>query len=200
MINGSPRNGNTLIALEEAKRVFEANEIDTTIINVGAKPIRGCIACGKCYKTGRCVMNDIVNEVLPLLEECDALIVASPVYYASANGTLISFLDRLFYANHADLSMKVASSIVVARRGGASSTFDELNKYFTISGMPIASSYYWNSVHGKEIGEAHLDLEGIETVINLANNMIFLMKAISDAKAKYGLPKRIKGAKTNFIR
>lgn len=155
IINGSPRtNGNTQIAINELTKEFEQENIEVKNIEIGTKDIRGCIACGTCYKTGKCVFNDLVNEGIELLKEVDGVIIASPVYYASANGSLISFLDRMFYANHTDLTMKVGASVAVARRGGASSTFDELNKYFTISGMPIASSYYWNSVHGRDKGEA----------------------------------------------
>lgn len=162
MINGSPRlNGNTTIALDEMKKVFEEEGITVEIEQVGTKDIRGCIACGTCHKTGKCAFNDIVNELAVKLKEADGLVIASPVYYASANGSLISLLDRLFYSNQTDLTMKVGASVAVARRGGASSTFDVLNKYFTISGMPIASSYYWNSVHGRDLGEATFDKEGL---------------------------------------
>lgn len=200
IINGSPRtNGNTQIAINELTKEFEQENIEVKNIEIGTKDIRGCIACGTCYKTGKCVFNDLVNEGIELLKEVDGVIIASPVYYASANGTLISFLDRMFYANHTDLTMKVGASVAVARRGGASSTFDELNKYFTISGMPIASSYYWNSVHGRDKGEAQEDKEGLYTMRMLAKNMIFLMKAIALGKEKYGLPLKEERAVTNFI-
>lgn len=200
IINGSPRtNGNTQIAINELTKEFEQENIEVKNIEIGTKDIRGCIACGTCYKTGKCVFNDLVNEGIELLKEVDGVIIASPVYYASANGSLISFLDRMFYANHTDLTMKVGASVAVARRGGASSTFDELNKYFTISGMPIASSYYWNSVHGRDKGEAQEDKEGLYTMRMLAKNMIFLMKAIALGKEKYGLPLKEQRVVTNFI-
>lgn len=200
IINGSPRiNGNTQIAINELTKEFEQENIEVKNIEIGTKDIRGCIACGTCYKTGKCVFNDLVNEGIELLKEVDGVIIASPVYYASANGSLISLLDRMFYANHTDLTMKVGASVAVARRGGASSTFDELNKYFTISGMPIASSYYWNSVHGRDKGEAQEDKEGLYTMRMLAKNMIFLMKAIALGKEKYGLPLKEERAVTNFI-
>lgn len=200
IINGSPRtNGNTQITINELTKEFEQENIEVKNIEIGTKDIRGCIACGTCYKTGKCVFNDLVNEGIELLKEVDGVIIASPVYYASANGSLISFLDRMFYANHTDLTMKVGASVAVARRGGASSTFDELNKYFTISGMPIASSYYWNSVHGRDKGEAQEDKEGLYTMRMLAKNMIFLMKAIALGKEKYGLPVKEQRVVTNFI-
>lgn len=201
IINGSPRlNGNTTQVLNEMKKVLLEEELEVEIFQVGTKNIRGCIACNKCRELGKCVFDDVVNELLPKLHEADALVVATPVYYASANGTLISLLDRLFYANQVDLSMKVGASIAIARRGGASATFDELNKYFTISGMPIASSYYWNNVHGKAEGEALQDKEGIYTIKMLAKNLAFLVKSINLGKEKYGLPKKEKREATNFIR
>lgn len=200
IISGSPRtNGNTQIAINELTKEFEKENIEVKNISIGTKDIRGCIACGTCYKTGKCVFNDLVNEGIELLKEVDGVIIASPVYYASANGSIISFLDRMFYANHTDLTMKVGASVAVARRGGTSSTFDELNKYFTISGMPVASSYYWNSVHGRDKGEAQEDKEGLYTMRMLAKNMIFLMKAIALGKEKYGLPVKEERAVTNFI-
>ena len=153
IINGSPRvNGNTTIAVNEMVKVFEAEGVEAEVVQIGNKDVRGCIACGACFKKGQCVFNDVVNELAPKFEEADGLVVASPVYYASANATLIACLDRLFYSTHFDKTMKVGASVVVARRGGLSSTFDELNKYFTICGMPVASSQYWNSVHGREPG------------------------------------------------
>ena len=189
IINGSPRaNGNTSIAINELVKTFSAEEIETDVCHIGNKDIRGCIACRKCSELGHCVFNDAVNELAPKFEEADGLIVASPVYYASANATLIACLDRLFFSTHFDKTMKVGASIVVARRGGCSSTFDELNKYFTITGMPIASSRYWNSVHGRESGEAAYDAEGLMNMRILARNMTFLMKSIALGKEKYGLP------------
>lgn len=201
MINGSPRpNGNTSIALAEMENVFRKNGIDTDIIQIGNKDIRGCIACGHCFKNGKCTFNDVVNEVAPKFEECDGLVVGSPVYYASANGTLISFLDRLFYSTPFDKTMKVGVGVVVARRGGLSSTFDELNKYFTISGMPVVSSQYWNSVHGRAPGEAERDAEGLQTMRTLAQNMSFLIKSIALGKETLGLPVKEEKQFTHFIR
>ena len=201
LINGSPKaNGNTTLALENMAQVFADQGVETEIIHVGHLPIRGCVACGSCFKTGKCAIDDLVNEVAPKLAEADGIVLGSPVYYASANATLIAFLDRLFYSNHCDLRMKVGASVVIARRGGCSATFDELNKYFTISGMPIASSHYWNSVHGGRPGEAEQDAEGIATVRNLAKNMSFLMKSIALGKETFGLPEYDKRAFTSFIR
>ena len=201
MINGSPRgNGNTAIALREMKNVFAREGIEVTELNVGTKAVRGCIACNKCAELGKCVFDDAVNEAAPLLAKADGVVVASPVYYASANGNLISFLDRLFYSNHSDLTMKVGASVVCARRGGCSATFDELNKYFTISGMPLASSQYWNSIHGRLPGEAEQDEEGKQTMRALARNMAFLMKSIALGKEAYGLPEKEPRVATHFIR
>lgn len=201
MINGSPRgSGNTAIALREMKNVFAQEGIEVTELNVGAKAIRGCIACNKCAELGKCVFDDAVNESAPLLAKADGVVVASPVYYASANGNLISFLDRLFYSCRCDLTMKVGASVVCARRGGCSATFDELNKYFTISGMPLASSQYWNSIHGRLPGEAEQDEEGKQTMRALARNMAFLMKSIALGKEAYGLPEKEPRVATHFIR
>ena len=201
LINGSPRaNGNTALALEEMVKVFAQEGIETEIVQVGNKDIRGCLACTSCYKDGKCVVNDIVNECAAKFEECDGMVVASPVYYASANGTLISFLDRLFYSSHFDKRMKVGASVAVARRGGCSATFDQLNKYFTISGMPVASSQYWNSVHGAAQGQAKEDAEGLQTMRTLAKNMSFLMKSIALGKDQFGLPEKEAPQRTNFIR
>ena len=201
IINGSPRvNGNTSFAVNEMVNIFKEEGIETEVVQVGNKDVRGCIACRKCGELGHCIFNDIVNELAPKFEEADGLVVASPVYYASANATLIATLDRLFFSTSFDKSMKVGASVVVARRGGCSSTFDELNKYFTICNMPIASSQYWNSVHGREIGEANGDEEGKQTMRTLARNMSFLMKSIALGKEKYGLPKNEKMIPTNFIR
>lgn len=201
MINGSPHaNGNTYIALHEMEKIFSENGVETEIIQVGNKNIRGCIACNSCAEKGKCVFDDIVNETAPKFEECDGLVVASPVYYASANATLIAFLDRLFYSTNFDKTMKVGASVVVARRGGLSSTFDELNKYFTITGMPIVSSQYWNSIHGRISGEAQQDAEGLQTMRTLAKNMTFLIKSIQLGKEKFGLPEKEEHISTNFIR
>lgn len=201
MINGSPQvYGNTYIALHEMEKVFTDSEIETEILHVGNKDIRGCIACASCAKTGKCVFNDIVNETAKKFEECNGLVVGSPVYYASANATLIAFLTRLFYSTHFDKTMKVGAAVVAARRGGLSSTFDELNKFFTISGMPVASGQYWNSIHGREAGEAEQDMEGLQGMRTLANNMTFLMKSIALGKETYGLPEKEPFQRTNFIR
>lgn len=201
MINGSPKaNGNTAAALEEMKKIFDSEGIETEVVQVGNKDIRGCIACMSCRKTGKCTFDDIVNEVAPKFEECDGLVVGSPVYYAAANATLTAFLARLFYSTGFDKRMKVGAAVVAARRGGLSAAFDELNKFFTISGMPVASSQYWNSIHGAAPGEAQQDEEGLQTMRTLAKNMSFLMKSIALGKEKYGLPEREAPARTNFIR
>ena len=201
MINGSPRsNGNTSLALREMETIFKSEGIETEIVQVGNKAIRGCIACGKCAEKGRCIFNDAVNEVAPKFEACDGLVVGSPVYYASANATLVAFLTRLFFSTPFDKTMKVGAAVAVARRGGLSATFDELNKFFTISGMPVASSQYWNSVHGREPGQAAQDAEGLQTMRTLARNMTFLMRSIQLGKEKYGLPEREPPQRTNFIR
>ena len=189
LINGSPRvGGNTSIALQEMEHVFTEEGIGTEIIQIGNRDIRGCIACGQCAGKGKCVFDDVVNEMAPKFQECDGLVVGSPVYYASANATLVAFLTRLFYSTPFDKTMKVGAAVAVARRGGLSSTFDELNKFFTISGMPVASSQYWNSVHGRLPGEAAQDEEGLQTMRTLARNMTFLMKSIALGKEAYGLP------------
>ena len=201
MINGSPRpNGNTSLALREMESVFKAESIETETIQIGNKPIRGCIACGKCAEKGKCVFDDAVNEIAPKFEACDGLVVGSPVYYASANATLVAFLTRLFFSTPFDKTMKVGAAVVAARRGGLSATFDELNKFFTISSMPVASSQYWNSVYGLGAGEASQDAEGLQTMRTLARNMTFLMRSIELGREKYGLPEREAAQRTNFIR
>lgn len=201
IINGSPRkDGNTCLAIAEAEKVLKENGIDTEVVQIGEKNIRGCVACGYCFSNARCVFNDAVNEVAEKFEKADGLFVATPVYYASANGTVVSFLDRLFYSTHFDKTMKVGASIAVCRRGGASATFDELNKYFTICGMPVVSSQYWNSVHGRNKGEAALDEEGLQCIRTLARNAAFLIKSIALGKEKMGLPEKESRISTNFIR
>ena len=201
MISGSPRiNGNTETALKEMEKIFAEDGIEVEIVQIGGKAVRGCVACGTCSVKGSCVFDDIVNELAPKFEECDGLVVASPVYYASANATLIACLDRLFFSTGFDKTMKVGASVVAARRGGLSATFDELNKYFTISGMPVASSQYWNSIHGAMPGEAEGDEEGQQTMRVLARNMSFLMKSIALGKEKYGLPEKEEKIATSFIR
>ena len=201
MLNGSPRSaGNTSIALREMEQIFQTEGVETELIQVGNRDIRGCIACGGCAKQGKCVFDDIVNELAPKFQASDGLVVGSPVYYASANATLVALLTRLFYSTPFDKTMKVGASVVVARRGGLSATFDELNKFFTISGMPVASSQYWNSIHGRLPGEAAQDAEGLQTMRALARNMTFLMKSIALGKEKYGLPEKEPRQTTNFIR
>lgn len=201
IINGSPRvNGNTSIAVNEMVKIFEKEGVEAEVVQIGTKDVRGCIACNSCGEKGKCVFDDVVNEIAPKFEAADGLVLASPVYYASANATLIACLDRLFYSTHFDKTMKVGASVVVARRGGLSATFDELNKYFTISGMPVASSQYWNSVHGRLAGEAEQDLEGLYNMRVLARNMTFLMKSIALGKGQFGLPETEKHVMTHFIR
>ncbi|MBQ9811761.1 MAG: flavodoxin family protein [Thermoguttaceae bacterium] len=202
ILNGSPRvNGNTTVALNELTKTFEAEGVETEVLQIGAKVVRGCVACCKCVELGRCVFNDdVVNEIAQKFEQADGLVVASPVYYASANATLVACLDRLFYSSKFDKTMKVGASVVVARRGGCSATFDELNKYFTLSGMPVASSQYWNSVHGRLPGEAEQDVEGLQTMRTLARNMTFLMKSIALGREKYGVPQKEEWTPTNFVK
>ena len=201
MLNGSPRaNSNTGIALAEMEKVFAKNGIETEIIQVGKEAVRGCLSCGFCAKNGKCAIDDIVNVLAEKLKEADGLVLASPVYYASANGTMVALLDRLFYSMPYPKTMKVGASVAVARRGGCSATFDQLNKYFTISGMPIASSQYWNSVHGRAAGEAEQDAEGLQTMRHLAENMTFLMKSIALGKEQFEVPQREPWTPTSFIK
>ncbi len=201
LINGSPhKNGCTYTALHEVEKVLQAEGIDTELMQVGHKDVRGCIGCGKCRERGSCVFDDVVNEAAPKFAACDALVVGSPVYYASANGTILSFLDRLFCSTPFDKTMKVGAAVVSARRGGNTATFDILNKYFTISGMPIASSQYWNQVHGNTAQEVEKDEEGLQTMRVLGKNMAFLMKSIALGKETYGLPEKEARLITNFIR
>ncbi len=202
LFNGSPHTkGNTARALAEMEKVFAKEGVETETVEVGSQAVRGCIGCGSCYKTGHCAFDDLVNEVAAKLADCDGMVFASPVYYASANGTMTAFLDRLFYSTgKIDKRMKVGASVAVCRRGGASATFDQLNKYFTISGMPVASSTYWNSVHGARPGEAEEDGEGLYTMRALAENMTFLMKSIALGKERFGLPEKEPRISTNFIR
>ena len=201
ILNGSPRNGgNTAIALKEIADTLNKEGIETITVNVGKEDIRGCLACNWCYEHGKCVIDDKVNQIADLFRESDGLVLGSPVYYASANGTLISLLDRIFHGTKFNKTMKVGASVAVARRGGCSSTFDQLNKYFTISGMPVASSQYWNQVHGLVPGDALKDEEGLQTMRTLARNMAFLIKSIALGKEKYGLPQKERKTYTNFIR
>ena len=202
LINGSPKEkGNTAFALTQMAEVFADQGIETEMIHVGNLLIRGCQGCGACYKIGHCVIDDIVNEVAQKLDAADGMVVGSPVYYASPNGTLLSFLDRLFYSTgKMNKRMKVGASVVCARRGGTTASMDVLNKYFTISEMPLASSTYWNIIHGAKPGDAQQDAEGIRTVRNLAKNMSYMMKAFAAAKDTVELPESEPKAFTNFIR
>ena len=199
LLNGSPHtHGCTATALLEMIKVFEAEGIETELIQIGTKNIRGCIACGTCEKNGKCVFDDLVNEVAPKFEAADGLVIGSPVYYGSPNGNLLSFLDRLFYSTSFSKHMKVGASVVSCRRGGNSASFDVLNKYFTISSMPVASSTYWNQVHGFTAEDVKKDLEGLQTMRNLARSMSFMIRAFADAKEKYGYPELEKNAFTSF--
>ncbi|MCM1064308.1 MAG: flavodoxin family protein [Eubacterium sp.] len=201
MINGSPKpQGNTYVALHEMEKVFAEEGIEVEILHIGNKDIRGCISCGQCAKNGKCVFDDAVNEAAGKFEECDGLVVGSPVYYASANATLVAFLTRLFYSTRFDKTMKVGAAVAAARRGGLTATYDELNKFFGIAGMPIASGQYWNGIHGAAPGEAEQDLEGLQMMRTLAHNMAFLMKSIALGKEKYGVPEKEPFARMNFIR
>lgn len=200
LINGSPNaKGCTYTALHEVETTLQQEGIETEIIQVGHKDLRGCIGCRKCKTTGQCVFNDLVNEVAPKFEACDGIILGSPVYFASANGTLISFVDRLFYSVGFNKSMKVGAAVVSARRGGNTATFDILNKYFSISGMPIATSQYWNMIHGHVAEDAKKDIEGLQTMRTLGKNMAFLMKSIELGKKEFGLPEKEAITFTNFI-
>ncbi len=201
MINGSPRaNGNTARALSVIKEILTEEGHEVECIQVGGMDIRGCLACASCFKTKKCAIDDIVNELAPKLEVCDGVVVGSPVYYAAANSTLTALLDRLFYSTKFDKRMKVGAAVTVARRGGCTAAFDQLNKYFTLSGMPVASSQYWNIAHGAMPGEIEEDGEGLQTMRTLARNMSFLMKSIALGKEKYGLPDKEKPIRTNFVR
>ena len=201
MLNGSPRvNGNTAIALKEMEKIFAENGIETETVQFGMKDVRGCIACMSCKKNGKCVFNDIVNETAPKFTEADGVVIASPVYFGNANGTALNFMQRLFYSTPGDKTMKVGAAVAVARRGGLTSTYDELNKFFSISGMPIASGQYWNGVHGHQPGEAVQDEEGLQQMRTLARNMVFLMKSIALGKEQYGLPEKEPFNRMNFVR
>ena len=201
VLSGSPHeHGTTRRAIDEVTGVLTDEGFEVKIHTLGREDARGCIACGSCKKTGRCVIDDVVNKLAPELAEADGIILASPVYYAAPNGAFLAILNRLFYSTHYDMSMKVGASIVAARRGGCTASFDVLNKYFSISGMPTVSSYYWDQIHGKSYEEAECDLEGLDTMRSLGRNMAFLIKAIKDAKEKYTSPTRPNKVYTNFIR
>lgn len=202
LINGSPHdNGNTATALKEMVKVFDKMDIETEIVNVGKEVIRGCIACGACNKSGKCVFDDKVNEISEKLKDSDGLVIGTPVYYASANATVVALMDRLFYSSKFDKRMKVGATVCAARRGGLTATFDEMNKYFTISGMPVASGQYWNGIHGNGgTNDSVEDEEGMQMMRTLANNMAFLMRSIALGKEAYGLPEQEIHAWTNFVR
>ena len=199
LLNGSPHiHGCTATALDEMIKVFTEEGIETELIQVGNKSIRGCVSCGSCEKNGKCVFDDLVNETAPKFEAADGLVVGSPVYYASPNGTILSFMDRLFYSTSFSKHLKVGAAVVSCRRGGNTASFDVLNKYFSISNMPIATANYWNQVHGFSAEDVKKDLEGLQTMRNLARNMSFMIKAFADAKEKYGVPAIESGAFTSF--
>lgn len=201
MLNGSPKaNGNTALALREIASVLEKEGVEVEIVQVGHLAVRGCVACLSCRKTGKCAIDDIVNELAEKLKEADGMVVASPVYYAAANSTLTAVLDRLFYSSSFDKRMKVGASVAVARRGGTTATFDQLNKYFAICGMPIATSQYWNIAHGGAPGEVTQDGEGMQTMRTLGANMAFLMKSIALGKEAFGIPEKEAPIRTNFVR
>ena len=202
MINGSPNaNGNTATALKEMEKVFLEEGVEVEIVHVGNKAIRGCIGCRKCFGLGKCVFDDLVNETAPKLAQCDGLVIGSPVYYASANATLMAFVQRLFYSTfYVNKTMMVGAAVASARRGGLTATYDEMNKFFGISGMPIASGQYWNGIHGAAPGEAAQDAEGLQGMRTLARNMTFMMKSFALGKEKYGLPEKEPLTFTNFIR
>ena len=202
LINGSPRaRGCTWTALTELQHTLEADGIQTELLHVGHQDIHGCIACRRCHETGRCVFDDVVNEVAPKLAQADAFVIGTPVYYASPAGGAVAFMDRLFFSTMGiDKTMKVGAAVVTCRRGGNTSSFDVLNKYFTISGMPIASSQYWNMVYGGSAEEVRQDLEGLQTMRTLGRNMAFLMKSIQLGKAQYGLPEKEAITFTNLHR
>ena len=201
LINGSPHpTGCVARALQEVAQTLEAQGIETRTLTVGNKDIRGCISCYRCRETGRCVFDDLVNETAPLFEQADGLVIGSPVYYAHANGGLLAFLDRLFFSTPFDKAMKVGAAVVSSRRAGSTSAFDDVNKYFTISGMPIASSTYWNEVHGFSAADVEQDLEGLQTMRNLGRTLAFLIKSVVAGRERFGMPELERGASTHFIR
>ena len=201
LINGSPRkNGNTALALSEMEKVFHEEGVETELVHIGAMDIRGCMACGFCRKNGRCVFNDVVNDLSKKFEQSDGLVIGAPVYYGSANATLMAAMQRMFYSSSFDKTMKAGAAVASARRGGLTAAFDEMNKFFTISGMPVASGQYWNGIHGGTPGQGAEDAEGLQMMRTLARNMSFLMKAIAEAKEKNGLPEKEEHIFTNFIR
>jgi len=201
MVNGSPKpKGCIATAFAIAAEEFAAAGVESEVVQVGNKDVRGCIACTRCSELGRCVFDDVVNECAPKLAEADGIIIGSPVYYGNPNGTVLSFMQRLFYSSGVDLRMKVGASIVSCRRGGNSATFEALNQFFGISGMPTVPSTYWNDVHGYTGEDVYADEEGVQTIRNLARNMTFMMRAIADGRDAYGIPERNKVIFTNFVR
>ena len=199
VLNGSPnKNGCTARALKEVVDALHGEGVETDWIEVGKSAARGCVACGYCASNGKCAIHDAVNDVAPLFEKADGLLIGSPVYYGSPNGTLLSFLDRLFYSTVFSKHMKVGAAVVSCRRGGNTASFDVLNKYFTISGMPVASSTYWNQVHGFSAEDVEKDLEGLQTMRNLGRNMAFLIRAIAHEAEQTGLPKVERDVFTSF--
>ena len=200
IINGSPhKSGCTSVALKELENILNIEGIDTDYVYIGGSNVRVCIACGNCRKKVECAFDDIVNKLAIKFKEADGLVIGSPVYYAGASGTVISLLDRLFYSTSFSKVMKVGAAVISSRRAGSTSAFDEINKYFTIAGMPIASSTYWNEIHGTKKSDAMKDLEGLQTMRNLGRNMAFLIKSINIGKQEYGIPKMERDYKTNFI-
>lgn len=199
ILNGSPnKNGCTARALREVEQTLQNEGLETETVLVGNKDIRGCISCNSCGKTGKCVFDDIVNEIALRFEEADGLVVGSPVYFAGANGTVITLLDRLFYSTDFDKTMKVGACVLSSRRAGSTSAYDEISKYFSISNMPIVTGSYWNEVHGFTAEDVEKDLEGLQTMRNLAGNMAFLIKSIKLGREKYGLPEHERGSFTSF--
>ena len=201
MINGSPHQfGCTYTALKEVADTLEKNGVETEILYLGTKPVAGCIACGKCGQTGRCVFDDQVNRVLDKLDEYSGIVVGSPVYFAGPTGQICAFLDRLFYCGGGRMAGKIAASVVSCRRGGASASFDRLNKYFGISNMHIAGSQYWNQIHGKTPAQAVKDLEGLQTMRTLGQNIAWLIKSLEAGEAaELAAPEYEKTQITNFI-
>lgn len=201
MLNGSPRKeGNVTLALREMEKIFVSEGIEVETVRIGGDAIPGCIACDGCRKTGRCVFDDAVNEIADKLRDADGFVVGSPVYYASANATVVACLDRLFCSTHFDKTMKVGAALAAARRGGITATVDELNKYFLYSGMPVVSGQYWNGLHGSAPGEGAEDAEGLQMMRTLARNMVFLMRSIASGIEQFGLPEKETIIRTNFIR
>lgn len=202
IINGSPRlNGNSQVLISNMVKVFNEYNVDVDVVEIGNKDVRGCIACGHCHENNGCVFNDIVNETAPKLKNADGLVLVSPVYFGSPNGNIVSFLDRLFYSRNCDLRMKVGAAFAIARRAGTTASFDMLNKYFTITGMPVVSGDYWNNGFGREKGEIEKDEEGLRNARVVAKRMVFMMNAIKDAKEKY--PNMLEDEKrvaTHFIK